>query len=112
LEVVTELPTPVSASKAAKRGSNYNHDEDIQLCVSWMNVSNDPIVGNDQSGKAYWTRIVDHYNDNKTCSTEKNASSVEHRWGVIQKECMKFQDYYEEVERRNRSGNPFKEYAC
>ena len=107
LEVLTQLPTPSRGS--SRRGNNYSHDEDIQLCVSWMNISNDSIVGNDQAGKTYWTRIADHYNENRTSGTERNASSLEHRWGTIQKECMKFQGYYEDVERRHRSGIPFKE---
>jgi hypothetical protein len=113
MEVLMELPTPSSGSKgASKRGINYNHDEDIQLCISWMNVSNDPIVANNQPSKTYWTRLVDHYNDNKTfAGVERNANSLEHRWGVIQKECMKFQGYFEEVERRNQSGIPYKEHV-
>jgi hypothetical protein len=92
LEVLTQLPTSSSGSKgASKRGSNYNHDEDIQLCISWMNISNDPIVANDQPSKTYQTRIANHYNENKTfVGVERNANSLEHRWGIIQKECMKF----------------------
>jgi hypothetical protein len=77
-----------------------------------MNVSNDTIVGNDQPSKTYWTRIADHYNDNKTfAGVERNANSLEHRCGVVQKECMRFQGYFEEVERRHQSGVPFKEHV-
>jgi hypothetical protein len=109
MEVLIQLSTPSSGGKgASKRRSNYNHDEDIQLCMSWMNESNDLVVGNDQSSKAYWSRIADHYNDNKTFSVERNVNSFEHKWGVIQKECVKFQGYFEEVEWCNRSGIPFK----
>jgi hypothetical protein len=62
LEMLMQLPTPGSCSKGgSKRGCTYNHDKDIQLCVYWMNVSNDPIVGNDHVGKTYWTRIAIHY---------------------------------------------------
>jgi hypothetical protein len=93
-----EVPTPNSANRGSKRGCNYNHDEDIHLCMSWMNVSNKPVVGNDQARKTYWTRIANHYNENKTSGTERTASSIEDRWGAIQKECMKFQGYYEEVQ--------------
>jgi hypothetical protein len=87
LEVLTQLPTSSSGSKgASKRGSNYNHDEDIQLCISWMNVSNDPIVANGQPSKTYWTRIADHYNENKTfAGVERNANSLEQRWGSYKK---------------------------
>jgi hypothetical protein len=113
MEVLMELPTPSSGSKgASKRGSNYNHDEDIQLCISWMNVSNDPIVANNQPSKTYWTRIADHYNDTKTfAGVERNVISLEHRWGAIQKECIKFQGYFEEVEWRNQSCVPYKEHV-
>ena len=54
------------AKAAPKRAGNYNHEEDIQLCVSWENISTDPIIGNEQSGRAYWKRIADHYHANKT----------------------------------------------
>jgi hypothetical protein len=78
LEVLTQLPTSSSGSKgASKRGSNYNHDEDIQLCISWMNVSNNPIVANGQPSKTYWTRIAYHYNENKTfAGVERNVNSL------------------------------------
>jgi hypothetical protein len=112
LEILTQLPTRSCTKDGSKRCCNYNHDEDIQLCVSWMNVSNDLIDGNNQAGKIYWTRIVDHYNEIKTSGTERTASSVEHRWGAIQKERMRFQCYYEEVQRRHRSGIPFQEHVC
>jgi hypothetical protein len=113
IEVLTQLPTPSSGSKgASKQGSNYNHDEDIQLCIFWMNVSNDLIVANGQPSKTYWIRIADHYNENKTfAGVERNANSLEHRGGVIQKECMRFQGYSEEVERRNQNGVPYKEHV-
>jgi hypothetical protein len=90
-QVLTQLSTPSSGSNgASKSDNNYNYDEDIQLCVPWMNLFNDPIVGNDQPSKTYWTRIGNHYNDNKIFSSERNVNSLEHRWGIIQKECMKF----------------------
>jgi len=73
------------AKAAPKRAGNYNHEEDIQLCVSWENISTDPIIGNEQSGRAYWKRIADHYHANKTFESDRNANSLEHRWSTIQK---------------------------
>ena len=35
LEVLTQAPIPDSGSSRG-RGGNYNHNEDIQLCWSWM----------------------------------------------------------------------------
>ncbi|CAN6286091.1 unnamed protein product [Urochloa humidicola] len=94
----------------AKRARNYTHEEDIQLCVSWENISTDPIIANEQPGMAYWKRIADHYHKHKTFESDRNANSLEHRWSTIQKECMRFQALYDDVERRHPSGIPYKEH--
>ena len=97
------------AKVAPKRAGNYNHEVDIQLCVSWENISTDPIIGNEQPGRAYWKRIADHYHANKTFESDRNTNSLEHRWSAIQKEYHKFQRYYDEVERCHPRGIPYKE---
>ncbi|CAD6251733.1 unnamed protein product [Miscanthus lutarioriparius] len=74
--------------------ANYSQEEDLQLCRSWENISLHPITGNEQPSKAYW----------------KNENSLEHRWGIIHKECQKFQGLFEEVERRRPSGVPYEEH--
>lgn len=106
LQEVEEVPPP----KTQKRSSNYTHDEDIQLCKSWINISTDAIVGNEQPGKSYWARIAEHYHENRTFESDRNANSLEHRWNVLQKECMKWQANFEQVERRHESGIPYKEH--
>ncbi|XP_039806831.1 uncharacterized protein LOC120670750 [Panicum virgatum] len=56
--------TPSSCGKgASKWGSNYSQEEDIQLCKSWISISNDAITGTDQSGKTYWERIAAHFHN-------------------------------------------------
>lgn len=58
--------TPSSVGKgASKRGNNYTHNKDIQLCISWMNITNDPIIANEQLEKTYWERIADDFHKNK-----------------------------------------------
>ncbi|KAG0535054.1 hypothetical protein BDA96_04G333200, partial [Sorghum bicolor] len=101
--------TPSNGGKS-KRGSNYNNLEDIQLCKSWINISNDPIIGNQQSGKTYWERIANHFHTNRDFDSDRTPNSLEHRFGIILKECMKFHGYYEEVERRHPSGIPYQEH--
>ncbi|RLN40546.1 hypothetical protein C2845_PM01G24710 [Panicum miliaceum] len=62
-----DLGTQTKVAKAVpKRAGNYTHEEDIQLCIPWENISTDPIIGNEQPGRAYWKRIADHYHANKT----------------------------------------------
>lgn len=95
----------------AKRSGNYTQQEDIQLCKSWQSISMDPIIGNEQPGRAYWKRIADHYHENRDFESDRNANSLEHRWSALQKHCMKFQACFEQVERRHPSGVPYKEHV-
>jgi hypothetical protein len=95
----------------AKRAGNYTHQEDMQLCISWEIISINPITANEQPGRSYWNRIADHFRANKNFQSDRNANSLEHRWGIIQKECMKFQAYYEDVERRHPSGMSYQEHV-
>ena len=105
-------PTPSSGGKGvSRRGSGYIQCEDIQLCTSWMNISNDPIVGNEQPSKTYWNRIADDFHQNRDFDSNRSANSLEHRMGIILKDCMLFQACYEQIERRNPSGVPYQEHV-
>lgn len=104
-------PTPSSGGKGvSRRGSGYIQCEDIQLCTSWMNISNDPIVGNEQPSKTYWNMIADDFHQNRDFDSNRSANSLEHRMGIILKDCMLFQACYEQIERRNPSGVPYQEH--
>ena len=113
LEVLRQQDaTPSTGCKgSSKWGSNYTNLEDIQLCKSWIHISNDPIIGNNQPGKTYWERIGNDFHSNRDFESDRTPNSLEHRFGIILKECMKFQGYYEEVERRHPSGIPYKEHV-
>ncbi|EES04596.1 hypothetical protein BDA96_04G062100 [Sorghum bicolor] len=112
LPIGTEINgTQPSAPKRKQiRTTNYSQEEDLQLCKSWENVSLHPVTGTEQLGKAYWKRIHDNFHANKTFASNRNENSLEHRWGVIHKECQKFQGLFEEVERRHPSGVPYEEH--
>ncbi|CAL4920563.1 unnamed protein product [Urochloa decumbens] len=112
LQVLTQAPIPfVSDSGSSKgRGGNYNHNEDIQLCWSWMAITFDPRIGSDQSKDTYWNRIAQHYHVNKTFDSGRNATSLEKRWNGIQRECVWFQECVEKIERLRPSGVPHTEY--
>ncbi|CAD6233592.1 unnamed protein product [Miscanthus lutarioriparius] len=110
LELLRQQDATPSTGGKSKRGSNYTNLEDIQLCKSWIHISNDPIIGNQQPGKTYWERIANDFHRNRDFESDRTPNSLEHRFGIILKECMKFQGYYEEVERRHPSGIPYQEH--
>ena len=109
--IAISAPVQSSQSKPPKRTANLTQEEDVQLCMSWESVSTDPIIGNEQPAKAYWTRITEHFHANKTFESDRTKNSLEHRWGTIQKECQKFQGLFEDVERRHPSGVPYQEHV-
>ncbi|CAL5000719.1 unnamed protein product [Urochloa decumbens] len=109
LEVLTQAPIPDSGSSRG-RGGNYTHNEDIQLCLSWMAITFDPRIGSDQSKDTYWNRIAQHYHVNKTFDSGRNATSLDKRWNTIQKECIRFQECIEKIERLRPSGVPHTDY--
>ncbi|OEL35662.1 hypothetical protein BAE44_0003319 [Dichanthelium oligosanthes] len=63
------IAAPASGGKVStKRSRNFTQKEDIQLCMSWQNISTDPIVANEQPGKSYWKRIAEHFHAHRTLS--------------------------------------------
>ncbi|CAN6319488.1 unnamed protein product [Urochloa humidicola] len=102
LEVLTE-PAIADSGSIRGRGGNYNHNEDIQLCWSWMAITYDPRIGNDQPKGTYWNRIAQHFHDNKTFASSRNVNSLEERWNAIQRECVWFQECIEKIELKHYS---------
>ena len=109
-EVLTQAPIPDSGGSRGW-GGNYNHNENIQLCWSWMAITFDPRIGSDQPKGTYWNQIAQHYHENKTFVSDRNATSLEKRWNGIQRECVRFQECIEKIERLRPSGVPHTEYV-
>ncbi|TVU14768.1 hypothetical protein EJB05_38261, partial [Eragrostis curvula] len=109
LQILMQDDTTPS-KRPPKRGSNYSLEEDIQVCKSWINISNDAVVGTDQPGATYWERIAQDFHKNKNFESDRSANSIEHRCQTILKECMRFHGYFEEIERCHPSGVPYQEH--
>ena len=92
---------PRQGGLGPKRLKNFSTKEDEILCSAYLNVSKDPIVAVNQSTGSYWARIT-AYCEEHNCPRSK--SSLQHRWGDIQKDTSRFCGFYAEVERKNQSG--------
>lgn len=46
-----------------RRLANYSQAEDEVLVSAYLNISKDPAIGTNQSGKSYWRRISEYYNE-------------------------------------------------
>jgi hypothetical protein len=70
------------------------------ICVAYLNVSRDPIVGINQSMGSYWQRICDYYEENRKTTVSRSLKSLQHRWGDISKDTSKFCGLYAEIDRK------------
>jgi hypothetical protein len=44
-----------------KKAANYQAQEDVELCRAWAHVTEDPAIGTNQDGNAFWERIKKCY---------------------------------------------------
>jgi hypothetical protein len=102
----TNPPTQRNRVKktVTRRLANYSQAEDEVLVSAYLNISKDPAIGTNQSGKSYWRRISECYNEHKKTPNSRTQHSLEHRWGNIQWETSKFCAAYDKVLRLKQSG--------
>ncbi|CAA0811265.1 DNA binding [Striga hermonthica] len=86
------------------RTKKFEKNEDVLLVDSWLNISMDPVQGNNQKRTTYWNRIHAYFHENKDFSSSRNANSLMHRWSVIQEHVNKFVGCIAQLEARKQSG--------
>lgn len=123
--------TSVKKEKRAKKTPNYSIEEDEALCRAYMNVSQDPIKGANQSSGDFWNTVQEKYdilvasvaqkrsegkgsgNDSgdsvernePICYASRTASSLSNRWTkVIAIDCRKFNRFYKAAKTPEKSG--------
>jgi hypothetical protein len=93
-------------SQPIKRGrsKNFSVEEDLMLVSAYLNVSKDPITGRYKKEGTFWEIVWKYFNKNRKFESDRNWSSLKHRWLAIQKEVNIFQGYYDAIERKDQSG--------
>ncbi|GMP88924.1 hypothetical protein CsSME_00040729 [Camellia sinensis var. sinensis] len=92
----------MEGSSKTKRGKSFTIEEDMAICKSWCNISEDPIVGM-QSYAHFWGRIYEN-----CCLLQNDQSrtqvSIQSRWGIIMKCSNKFRECLAQVKNLHPSG--------
>lgn len=78
LEIITQT------TKISQRKVNFTLEEDMMLISSWLNISLDPIRGNERKSEAYWSRVWENFNKYKTFDSERTQTSLMNQWSMIQ----------------------------
>lgn len=95
----------MATKKVAIRSKNFRNEENSLLCSVYLNVGKDPITATNQTLGSYWGWVHKFFNEHKTSTIiDRSVCSIQHRWGIIQRETRKFCAIYGKVCRRYRSG--------
>ena len=89
----------------SSRSSGYSPAEDVMLCQIYMDISQDPIVGVNQSATRFWSRVEETYNANKQETWEhRSRRSLQARVQTIEKATQKLHGCIRQIENLNPSG--------
>ncbi|KAM6600346.1 hypothetical protein CsatA_019955 [Cannabis sativa] len=87
------------------RGSSYSVEEDVHLCHVYVDISQDPIVGRNQSGNNFWARVQSEYHkDGKFSNKPRPVRSLQTRMSTINSAVAKLRGCINQIENKNPSG--------
>jgi hypothetical protein len=85
------------------RAPNYLDNEDLQLCTTWLEMTEDGRKGTDQTGEAFWDSITTHYNLHID-DPKRSKKSLKNHWSLIQAAINKFHGCVNQINHQNPSG--------
>ena len=92
-----------TSKKKTSRGAGFSPEEDKLLVAAWLNTSVDPVHGNEQHKTTFYGKVAKYFKDHRTDST-RSISSLTSRWGVINRETVRFCGSLTKIEAKNESG--------
>ncbi|KAI8001376.1 hypothetical protein LOK49_LG09G02434 [Camellia lanceoleosa] len=99
----------IETTEKSQRGRNFTTEEDSMIISAWLNISLDPVQGNEQQSKAYWLRVWEYFHQFKTFSSSHSQTSLMNRWSAIQLATNRFNGCFAQIQRLNQSGKTEKE---
>ncbi|KAG6534092.1 hypothetical protein ZIOFF_007976 [Zingiber officinale] len=73
---VVNLDKAISNTKGTRKRSSWTKVEDEVLARSFVTISYDPIIGNDQKADAFLKRVASYYNENRPPSSNIRSANV------------------------------------
>ncbi|KAJ9555950.1 hypothetical protein OSB04_010564 [Centaurea solstitialis] len=90
---------------STSRSLAYNDNEDIQLCRCYIDVSQNPIIGRNQSKDKFWARVNTEFHSSEIFATNpRPRRSLESRMSTIMKATKKLRGCIRQIQNRNPSG--------
>ncbi|XP_073025159.1 uncharacterized protein [Primulina eburnea] len=91
---------------ANARTASYSYQENIPLCHVYLDISQDPIIGINQSRNKFWSRVEQSYKSSRApdMTEVRNKRSVQSRMGLILAAISKLKACIQQVEQLHPSG--------
>ena len=89
------------------RNASYRNEEDLHICHVYLDISQNPIIGINQSKDQFWSRIKYDYNNSQsefTITQPRAKRSLQCRMQVILTTVSKLRGCIRQVENLNPSG--------
>ncbi|KAL6878344.1 hypothetical protein ACP4OV_012514 [Aristida adscensionis] len=93
----------VEASKSLKK-RYWTHDEEVRLASAWLNISKDPIHGNDKKSDSFWGQITEEFNKNSQPDRIRDTNQLKIHWSRLSRTINEFNGYWASVCKMNKSG--------
>ncbi|KAI7958928.1 hypothetical protein MJO28_002719 [Puccinia striiformis f. sp. tritici] len=107
----TKAPPTDSSDRKGSRSKNYDDKEDVKICISWLNISQDPLNSTNQAGDTFWKRVGEHYKSTREDDYKfRTWQSVKSRWHILQHAVNKFCGAVAQVELANKSGENLEDH--
>ena len=100
----TTTTTGTTTKQKKKRVARvrWTPNENRCLCLSWVTISEDPVVGDGQTDSTFWDRIAGRFN--KDGSPRRTSKALKNRWQTINKDTQLFMGYHKLIVDLNESG--------
>ncbi|XP_042457966.1 glutathione S-transferase T3-like [Zingiber officinale] len=73
---VVNLEKAISNAEGTRKRSSWTKVKDEVLARSFVTISDDPIIGNDQKADTFWGRVASYYNENLPLGSNTRSANV------------------------------------
>ncbi|KAI7937392.1 hypothetical protein MJO29_014707 [Puccinia striiformis f. sp. tritici] len=106
-----KAPPADLTDQKGSRSKNYDDEEDVKICHSWLEVSQDPLNSTNQAGDTFWKRAGEQYESTRDDDAlYRTWSSVKSRWQILQHAVNKFCGAVQHVKLANKSGKTIQDH--
>ena len=89
----------------ARRGKSFLTEEDMALCISWLTITQDPVIGIGQPMSKFWDRVMFKFLEtNVGVDLPRTLCSVQNRWDKIRHYYTKWRGILAQIANRLQSG--------